>query len=326
MVRVTRAIAAAMYLALLPVSTIAVVSAVGVEQASAAVVSRIEVRGNSRMDVDTVISYLSIRPGESFSGVDIDDSVKALYATGLFTDVSIYQSGNTLIVEVDESGIVNEVFFEGNKRLKDAALTAVIQTGPRSTYSEEKVSSDVERILEAYARVGRKDATVTYEIVPLANNRVNVVFRVNEGDKTKISSISFIGNQAFGQRRLREVLETKQTHFFSWLKTDDIYDPDKLRSDQERLRLFYYNRGYADFQVLSADVNFDPVANHYLITFTIDEGQRYTFGNVSIDNTIQEIDAESLYPLIETHSGKHYSARDVENSVIALTEAVAERG
>ncbi len=326
MVRVLRAVAAAAYLAVLPVSTVVLVATIGVEQAAAAVVSRIDVRGNSRMDADTIASYLTISPGKRFSGVDIDDSVKSLYSTGLFTDVSIYQSGNTLIVEVDESGIVNQVFFEGNKRLKDEALSSIVQTGARSTFSEERVSSDVDRILEAYARVGRKDATVTYEVVPLANNRVNVVYRINEGDKTKIRAISFIGNQAFGQRRLREVLETKQTHIFSWLKSDDIYDPDRLRADEERLRLFYYNNGYADFQILSSDVNFDPVANIYMITFSIDEGQRYTFGNISIDNAIAEIDSEALYPLIETVPGKHYSAKHVEDSVIALTEAVAERG
>ena len=325
-VRILRTIAAAAYLAILPVSTLVFVSAVGVEQASAAVVSRIEVRGNSRMDADTVASYLSIKPGKQFSNVDIDDSVKTLYSTGLFTDVSIYTSGSTLVVEVDESGIVNEVFFEGNKRLKDEMLGNIVQTGPRSTYSENKVSSDVDRILEAYARVGRKDATVTYEVVPLANKRVNVVFRINEGDKTKIRVINFIGNQAYGQRRLREVMATKQSNFFSWMKNDDIYDPDKLRADEERLRLFYYNHGYADFQILSSDVNFDADANVYVITFSVDEGQRYTFGEVSIDNSISEVDADSLYPLLETKSGHHYSAKDVEDTVIALTESIAERG
>ncbi|MEZ5871967.1 MAG: outer membrane protein assembly factor BamA [Nitratireductor sp.] len=294
--------------------------------AVAAVVSRIDVRGNSRMDAQTIASYLTIRTGKPFSNQDIDDSIKALFGTGLFTDVSIYQSGNTLVVEVDESGIVNQVFFEGNKRLKDDALSSIVQTSSRSTYAEDKVASDVDRIMEAYARVGRKDATVSYEVVPLSNKRVNVVFKINEGDKTKIRSISFVGNQRFSERRLRDELETKPSNWFSWLKNDDIYDADKLRTDEERLRRFYYNNGYADFQVLSSDVNFDDVANQYVITFNIDEGPLYTFGNVSIDNTIAEIDADSLYSLIETKAGKPYSAKKVEDTIIALTEAVAERG
>ncbi len=167
-------------------------------EAQAAVVNRIDVRGTARMDAETVKTYLTIEPGKPFTNQDIDDFVKALFATGLFTDVSISQAGSTLIVEVDESGIVNSVFFEGNNRLKDDALKSIVQTEPRSTYSEEKVLSDVERIREAYSRVGREDASVSYEIVPLQNKRVNVVYRINEGDKTKIKRIEFVGNSAYG--------------------------------------------------------------------------------------------------------------------------------
>ncbi len=326
MLKTTRKIAVGLWLALAPACLFFALQVPFATPAAAAVVSRIEVRGNARLDDQTIISYLSIRAGKPFNNQDIDDSVKALYATGFFADVSIYTSGSALVVEVDESGIVNQVFFEGNKRLKDAALSAAIQTASRSTYSEEKIASDVDRILEAYSRVGRKDAHVTYEIVPLANKRVNVIFRINEGDKTKIRSINFVGNVAFGQARLRSVLETKQTNWFSWLNNDDILDPDRLRSDEERLRQFYYNNGYADFQVISSDVNFDSDANIYVVTFTVDEGSRYSFGNVTIESSISEVNADSLYPLVETHSGKHYSSRKVEDSIVALTQAIAERG
>lgn len=295
-------------------------------QAHAAVVSDIQVRGNSRMDADTITSYLTITPGERFNAQDIDDSVKALFATGLFTDVSIYQQGRTLVVEVDESGIVNEVFIEGNKRLKDDVLSGIIQTEARSIYSEQRVSSDVERISAAYSRVGREDAIVTYEVVPLANNRVNVVFRIDEGDKTKISQITFVGNTAFGERRLRDVMETKKTHLFSWLRNDDIYDPDRLRSDEERLRQFYFNNGYADFQIIATDVNFDDLENRYMITITVDEGPRYRFGNVDIDSTIREIDPSTLYGVLETNPGDYYSSRKVEQTIVALTEQVAQQG
>ena len=295
-------------------------------QAQAAVVNSIEVRGNSRMDAETIRTYVTIVPGQSFSNADIDDSVKALFSTGFFTDVSIYQSGRVLIVEVDESGVVANVFFEGNKRLKDEVLTGLVQTAPRTTYSEQKVLTDLERINEAYSRVGREDATVTYEVVPLANNRVNVVFRINEGDKTKISQIGFIGNNSYGERRLREVLAVKKSNIFSWLRNDDIYDPDKVRADEERLRQFYYNNGYADFQVLATDVTFDDASNSYVIVFNIDEGQRYRFGQINIDSTIRGVDPELLYSRLETVGGDYYSSRDVEDSIINLTEAVAAQG
>jgi outer membrane protein insertion porin family len=321
-----RAFALVMVIALTGAGAALSGAAVFASDAQAAVVSRIEVRGTARMDAETVKTYLTIKPGKQFSSADIDDSVKALYATGLFTDVSISQAGSTLLVEVDESGIVNAVFFEGNNRLKDDALKSIVQTEPRSTYSEEKVSSDVERIREAYSRVGREDAKVSYEIVPLQNKRVNVVYRIDEGDKTKIKSIRFVGNSAYGERRLRDVIDTKQTHLFSWLRNDDIYDADKLRADEEKLRRFYYNHGYADFQILSTDVNFDETGNAYNITFNVEEGAVYSFGKISVDSTIAEIDANSLYPLIETREGSAYSARKVEDSVIALTQAVAERG
>jgi outer membrane protein insertion porin family len=295
-------------------------------EASAAVVNRIEVRGNSRMDADTIITYLTIQPGQQFNSQDIDDSVKALFATGLFTDVSISQSGGTLIVEVDESGIVNAVFFEGNKRLKDDALTSIVQTAPRSTYSEEKVLSDVDRIREAYSRVGREDAAVSYEVVPLQNKRVNVIYRIDEGGKTKISRVDFVGNSAYAGFRLRDVMDTKPTNILSWLRNDDIYDPDKLRSDEEKLRRFYYDHGYADFQIVSSDVAFDETSNAYSITITVDEGPVYKFGNITIDSTIAEVSADTLYPLVETVQGKNYSARRVEETVVSITQAIAERG
>ncbi|MCB1387455.1 MAG: outer membrane protein assembly factor BamA [Nitratireductor sp.] len=294
--------------------------------AEAAVVGSITVRGNTRMDSDTVKSFLTIQPGKSFSNADIDDSLKALFATGLFADVSIYQSGSTLIVEVDENATINQVFFEGNKRLKDAALTGMVQAQSRGIFSPETVSSDVATIQEAYNRVGRSDAIVSSEVVPLANNRVNIVYRVNEGGKTKIRSIAFVGNNAFGAARLREVMSTKRSNFLSWLNNNDIYDPDRLAADEERLRRFYFNNGYADFQILSTSAVLDEGANEYNITITLDEGGRYTFGNIAIDSTLSGIDPDALYGQLATKPGKVYSAKRVEDSIIALTETVAANG
>jgi len=295
-------------------------------EASAAVAQRIEVRGNTRMDSDTVISYITIKPGKSYSSSDIDNSVKLLFGTGLFSDVSIYRSGSTLVVEVDENATVNKVFFEGNKRLKDVVLTGTVQTKARSIFSDQKVASDVERISEAYSKVGRDDAIITYEVIPLENERVNVIFRINEGNKTKINGIVFIGNNSYSNRRLRDVITTKQSNWLSWLSSNDIYDPNRIAADQELLRRFYFNKGYADFQIISANADLDVDTNEYLITFTFDEGVRYNFGEIVIENTITGVDPDALYSLLETKSGDHYSAKRVEDSIIALTERVAEEG
>ncbi|MFK5979163.1 MAG: outer membrane protein assembly factor BamA [Rhizobiaceae bacterium] len=314
----------ALVFAPLGVSFVAAVS--GADQVQAAVVQRIDVRGTTRMDSDTVISYLTIRPGESFSNADIDSSVKSLFATGLFSDVSIYRSGSTLIVDVDENATINKIFFEGNKRLKNVALTGTVRSKARSIFSAQTVASDVERISQAYARVGRDDASVEFEVVPLENERVNVIFRINEGGKTKISTINFVGNNSVSDRRLKDVLKTKETHLLSFFGSSDVYDPNKLAADQELLRRYYFNRGFADFQIISASAELDNSLNEYIITISVDEGVRYNFGEIAIESTIPGVNAENLYDLLDTIGGKYYSAKKVENTIIALTQRIASDG
>jgi outer membrane protein insertion porin family len=294
--------------------------------AEAAVVRSIDVRGNQRVDDTTVRSYVNIEPGKNFSSADIDEGVKRLFATGLFRDVRVFQSGSTLVIEVDEYSVVNQVLFQGNRKVKDPSLEAVIKMQPRSVYSEDAVQADVEAIKEAYRKVGRSDVTVTPDVVDLGENRVNVVYQITEGDRTKISSISFVGNNAFGDRRLSQVVSTKRSNILSILFRDDVYDEDRLRADEEALRRFYYDRGYADFQVVSSTAELDEGSNSYTIVFTVEEGDRYTFGDVTIDSTVTGIDADELYSLVETRKGKTYSASDVEDTIIALTERVAGNG
>lgn len=297
-----------------------------VSVAEAAVVNKIDVRGNKRIDDEIVASYLTIQPGQSFNNFDIDDSVKALFATRLFSDVSIYQSGSTLVVEVDENSTVNKVFFEGNSRLKDDALKGIVRLAPQSVYSDEQAATDVERIRAAYSQVGRRDATVSYEAVPLANNRINVIYRVNEGDKTKISSITFVGNDTFSDRRLLDIIATKESTFLSFLTTSDIYDRNRINSDEEALRRFYFNKGFADFQIISTTAELDDLENEYNITFTLEEGPRYTFGNIAIDSTISGLDNVFLEEYVETISGEYYSAKEVEDTIVAITERISEEG
>lgn len=297
-----------------------------INQAQAAVISGFDVRGNQRIDDETVASYLTIKPGESFTDFDIDDSVKALFATGLFNDVSIFREGSRLVVDVEENGTVNKVFFEGNKRLKDDVLQGVVRLQPQGIFSDDQAGVDAERIKIAYSRVGRQDATVTFEVLPLENNRVNVIYRVNEGDKTKISSIDFIGNETFSSRRLADIISTKESGLLSFLQTSDIYDENRLNSDEELLRQFYFNKGFADFQILSTQADLNDEDNEYVVTITMDEGPRYTFGNISIESSLSGTENIVLDTLVESANGEFYSARKVENSVVSITERVAEEG
>ena len=294
--------------------------------AEAAVVSRIEVSGNQRVDAETIRNYITIKPGKPFSSSDIDDAVKALFGTGLFSDVQINQVGSSLVVKVSEYKVVNQVLFQGNKKIKDNALQLGIQLKPRATFSQQALDADVEAIKSAYRRIGRDDAGVTSQVMDLGDNRVNVVFNITEGDRTQIAAINFVGNHAYSSRRLSDVINTKRSTWLSFVLRDDVYDEDKLRADQELLRRFYYNHGYADFQVVSAVGELDNATNKYTVTITVQEGDLYTFGDVSVESTIPEVDSKSLESVVETHKGDKYNAKDVEDSIIALTEKVAGSG
>jgi outer membrane protein insertion porin family len=305
----------------------AVVSQVAfVSVAQAAVVSRIDVRGNQRVDAPTIRDYLGIKPGQSFSGTDIDNAVKQLFGTGMFSDVRINQVGSTLVVQVSEYQVVNQVLFQGNKKIKDAQLAGTVQLKPRGTFSQASVDADAEAIKDAYRRIGRDDATVTSQIMDLGDNRVNVVFNIVEGDRTKIAAVNFVGNSAFSDRRLSDVISTKRSSFLSFLLRDDIYDEQRLRADEELLRRFYYNRGYADFRVVSSYGELDPTSNQYTVTITVEEGDRYRFGDISVDSSIPDIDIKSLQSVVETRQGDVYNAKNVEDTIIALTEKASGYG
>jgi outer membrane protein insertion porin family len=303
-----------------------VMSLAAVTVAEAAVINRIDVRGNSRVDASTVRGNLTITPGARFNNNDVDDSVKRLFSTGLFADVRISVSGSTLIVQVEENQIINQVVFNGNKKLKDANLRRVVQSRQLGAYNDLSLQADVQAIRDAYSAIGRSDATVTTRLVPVAGGRVNLAFEINEGDRTKIAGINFVGNQAFGDGRLADVITTKRSGILSFLTRKDVYDEDKLRADEELLRRFYYNRGYADFRVISSFAELDEANNEYVVTITVEEGERYVFGDVSIESTVPGIDSESLKGLIETRSGAVYSAKDVEDTILAISDRVATQG
>lgn len=294
--------------------------------AEAAVIQRIEVRGAQRTGVDAVRSNITIRPGQSFSSADIDESVKRLYETGFFSDVRISVSGGTLVVTVSENQLVNQVVFNGNRKIKDDKLQSLVQTQPLGPYSDALIAADIERIREAYAAIGRSDVEVTTQVVPVAEGRVNLAFVVNEGDRTKIKAINFVGNQAYSDGRLSAVLQTKESGILSFLTRKDVYNADKLRADEEALRQFYYNHGYADFRVISSDATLDEANNEYTLTITVEEGERYRFGDVAVESTVDGVDPAELERLLETRSGNIYNASDIQKSMEAISRRVSSQG
>ena len=297
-----------------------------VAEAQAAVVSSIDVRGNQRVDDETIRNYIGIDPGVSFDSGDVDDAVKRLFDTGLFSDVRINRAGRTLVVTVEEYAIVNQVLFQGNKKIKDDRLSRIVQLKPRGTFSESTLELDGQAIRDAYEAIGRSDAVVSSQVIDLGSNRVNVVFEITEGGRTKIATINFVGNNAYSDRRLAGVISTKKSNLLSFIARNDVYDEDRLRADEETLRRFYYNRGYADFRVISSTAELDDAENEYTVTVTVDEGDRYRFGSVGIESTLAVVDGESLRYLVETDEGDIYSAKNVEDTLVALTEHLAGLG
>ena len=294
--------------------------------AEAAVIQKIDVRGAQRAGAAAVRSNLTIRPGVNFSNSDIDESVKRLYATSFFSDVKIAVSGSTLVVTVNESQLVNQVVFNGNRKIKDDKLQSTVNTQPLGPYSEAMVKADIERIREAYKQIGRSDVQITTQTVAVGQGRVNLAFVINEGDRTKISDIKFIGNSAYSSSRLHDVLVTKESGPLSFLTRKDVYTEDKMKADEEALRKFYYDHGYPDFRIVSSDAVLNEAKNEYTLTFTVEEGARYRFGNVTVDSTVQGLDASALKNVVQTNAGDVYKASDVQKSIEAIQKKVAEAG
>ncbi len=293
---------------------------------SGGIIEEIRIEGAQRVDPTTVRSYMRVNPGEPFDPVRIDSSLKSLFATGLFADVTLRREGNALIVVVTENPIINQIAFEGNLRIDDDVLATEIELRPRVVFTRTKVQNDLQRILELYRRQGRFAATVDAKVIQLEQNRVDLVFEINEGPTTKIKSINFIGNREFSDSTLRGEIATSETAFWRFLSSTDTFDPDRLTFDRELLRRFYLQEGYADFQILSAVAELTPDRESFIITFTLEEGQQYQFGDIDVTTTLKDLDPESLKDKVTTVSGKTYNASEVEDTITNLTETASNLG
>ena len=293
---------------------------------SAGNVGAIRVEGNKRVEPETVRTYLTFNVGDPYDLARVDESLKALFATGLFQDVRIRREGGTVVIVVVENPIVSRVAFEGNKEVEDDALTAEVQLKPRTVYTRARVQADVRRILDVYRRQGLYAAQVDPKIIYLENNRIDVVFEINEGPTTKVRAINFIGNTAFSDSQLRYVISTTRTTLLSFLKNTNIYDPDRLNLDRELLRQFYMKNGYADARIISATADLDRDGRGFFITFTVDEGPKYRFGDIDIETTLPSLDPRALRGSLATKPGRVYNGQRVEKTAEALTIGASQQG
>ena len=272
----------------------------------------IRVVGNRRVEPETVRSYLQFSVGDSYDAGKVDRSLKALFQTGLFADVRIDRDGAGVVITVVENPVVSQVAFEGNSEVDTPTLTAEVQLKSRSVYTRARALADVQRILDVYRRQGRFAASVEPKLIELDQNRVNLVFEINEGAATKVQKITFVGNRAFSDSQLRDIVSTTQSGWFDFLKGTNVYDPDRVNLDKELLRQYYLKNGYADVRVIAGNAEIDRNGSGFFITYTIEEGELYAFGDVKIESALASIQPEKFRGDLLTTSGQIYNASYID--------------
>ena len=296
------------------------------------VIRSISVRGNERLEPATVISYSNLRPGEAYTAATLDQALKDLYATELFRGdpsgvvITGAETGD-IVITVKENPVINRIVLEGNKRIKDDKIRPEIQEKEREIFTPSKAKADVDRIIELYKRQGRFAASVDPEIVNLSQNRVDLIFKISEGEKSKIEAINIIGNHAFSADRLRKEMFTHQAGgFLAFLRSNTGYDPDRLAADQQKLRAFYLTEGYADFRVVQALAELTPDRRDFVITYVIDEGPRYRFGSIKADSQLRDLPNAKIMQQVHLKQGNWFNARAVDDTITALSETAGNLG
>lgn len=294
--------------------------------AYAKAITRIVVEGNRRIEAETVLSYMQISPGDAYDEGKVDDSIKALFQTGLFADVQIDRRGSELVVTVEENPMINRVNFEGNSEIKDRDLVKEVELHERMMLTRSKVVSDVQRIIALYRRSGYYSVRVSPKLIRLPENRVDLVFEIDEGAETTIRTIRFVGNKAFSESDLRSVIGTAEHSWWNIFSRSDTYDPDRVEYDKELLRRYYLKNGFADVRVVSAEATMTADGEQFELTYTVEEGERYSVADVAVNVGNQTLDADGLRSGIKTGVGDFYDASLVDKSVENLTLEASRQG
>ncbi|MEM7779819.1 MAG: outer membrane protein assembly factor BamA [Pseudomonadota bacterium] len=290
------------------------------------VIRSISVAGAERLEPTTILSYIRLRVGQEYTSAAADEALKDLGATELFANFSIRNDAGNVVISVTENPVINRIVLEGNERLDAEKILPEIRLAPRQIFTRSKVRADVARIIELYKRQGRFAATVEPQMVQLPQNRVDIVFEISEGPKSKVRQINIIGNEVFSDGELRSEMVTKQSRFFRFFSSNTSYDPDRLAFDQANLRRFYLTQGYADFRVVSAVAELTPDQRDFIITYVVEEGERYDFGDVEVESQLRDFDSDALQAGLVMQSGDPYNAETVEDTVEQLTELAGRFG
>ena len=287
-------------------------------EANAGIVRSVTIVGTERLEPETVRSYLNLSIGDRYDRDRLDQALKALFASELFADATIRDDNGALTVEVKENPVINRIIIEGAKRIKEDKIREEIRLAPRQIFTRSKARADVGRILELYRRGGRFAASVEPKIIQLEQNRVDVVFEIYEGPKSKVLQINILGNEKFKTGQIKKQFATKEARWYGIFSSNDTYDPDRLAYDQQKLRQFYLTEGYADFRVASAIAELTPDNQNFIVTYVLDEGERYKFGTVDLESQIRDIKSDEFKSIIKIQPGDWYNAQKIENTVDLL--------
>jgi outer membrane protein insertion porin family len=288
--------------------------------------SAVSVEGNERVDAATIISYAGIARGEQVSAAALNDAYQRIVNSGLFETVDVRPQGGTLVITVKEYPIVNVIDFEGNKRLKDEQLSEIATSKSRRVYSPAAAEADAAAIAEAYRVSGRMAATVDPRLIRRSDNRVDLVFEITEGKVVEVERLSFVGNRAFSDRRLRQILETKQAGLLRQVIQKDTYVAERLDLDKQLLRDFYLSRGYVDFQVVDASAELSRERDGTFVTFNIREGQSFNVGKISTTSAVEGVDAAEFEAVQKLRPGVTYSPAIIENNIARMENLALRKG
>ena len=290
-------------------------------------VKNVNVEGLKRVEKETVLAYLGIQSNSSVTQNKLDDAFKNLYSTGLFSDIEIdTQNNGTLLVKVTETPIIGKRAFDGNKKLDDKILETEVQSAPSSLYSKAKVQQDVQRILEVYKRAGRYSVEVEPKLIERDENRVDLVFEIDEGPEAKINKINFFGNTHYSSSDLQAEIMSKESRWYRIFTSAENYDAEKMNYDKELLRQFYTTHGYADFQVVSAIAELAPNKKSFILNFTLEEGPRYKINDIKINSAIKEIKTEDFLESVTFAKNDLYNANLIDSSVSKITDELGKKG
>lgn len=288
--------------------------------------SSIDVVGNLRIESSTIRSYAGISTAQSLSASDLNAAYQSIASSGLFEEVEIVPNGARLVIKVKEFPTINRVAFEGNSRLKDEVLAGLVKSQTRRVFNPTEVEQDRAAIAEAYANSGRLAAKVNPKFIRLSDNRVDLVFEIFEGGLVEIERISFVGNRAYSDRKLRSVLETKQAGLLRTFIQRDTFVEDRIEFDKQVLSDFYKSRGYADFRINSVNAEISQERDAYFITFNIREGQKFSVGQIDVTTDLSGIDTKAFARAGKVRTGQTYSPLAIENDITRMERFANQEG